>query len=82
MFPIMHRQYISQKYHNFNFSYLHMEPESGLIFKNISILGNLNLRTKFEFTFKFLHIKLIRKEIQQKLYFHDIVSLKPTFLSY
>ena len=27
---------ITQKCHNFNFSYLHKKPESGLIFKNLS----------------------------------------------
>ena len=40
-------QYISQECDNFNFSYLHIEPEPGLIFKNISSLANLNLGTKF-----------------------------------
>ena len=40
-----------------------MGPESGLIFKNLVSLENLNLRTRFEFTFNFLHIKLIGKEI-------------------
>ena len=59
-----------------------MEPESSLIFKNLSSLGNLNLRTKLEFTFKFLPIKLIGKEAHQKLYFNDIVSIKPTYLAY
>ena len=53
-----------------------MEPESGLVFKNISSLANLNLRTKFEFTLKFSHIKLTGKEIQQKQYFSDIASVK------
>ena len=42
-----------------------MEPESGLIFKNMSSLANLNLGTKFEFTLMFLHSKLIGKKIQQ-----------------
>ena len=42
-----------------------MEPESGLIFKNMSSLANLNLGTKFEFTLMFLHNKLIGKKIQQ-----------------
>ena len=59
-----------------------MEPESSLIFKNLSSLGNLNLRTKLEFTFNFLPIKLIGKEAHQKLYFNDIVSIKPTYLAY
>ena len=58
-----------------------MEPESGSIFKNISSLANLNSRTKLEFTFKFLHIKLLEKGIQEKLYFNNIVSIKPTFLA-
>ena len=53
-----------QECHNLNLSYLHMEPESGLIFKNISSLANLNSRTKFEVTFKFLYIKLLGKRIQ------------------
>ena len=42
-----------------------MEPESGLIFKNMSSLPNLNLGTKFEFTLMFLHSNLIGKKIQQ-----------------
>ena len=58
-----------------------MEPEYGLIFKNISSLTNLNSRTKFEFTLKFLHIKLLGKGIQEKLYFNNVVSIKPTFLA-
>ena len=58
-----------------------MEPESGLIFKKISSLANFNSRTKFEFTLKFLHIKLLGKGIQEKLYFNNIVSIKPTFLA-
>ena len=58
-----------------------MEPKCGLIFKNISSLANLNLLTKFEFTLKFLHIKLLGKGIQEKLYFNNIVSIKPTFLA-
>ena len=37
-----------QSRHNFNFSYLPMESEPGLIFKIISSWANLNLRTKFE----------------------------------
>ena len=57
-----------------------MKPESGLIFKNISSLANLNSRTKFEFTFTFLYIKLLGKGIQEKLYFNNIMSLKSTFL--
>ena len=59
-----------------------MEPECGLIFKNISSLVNLNSPTKFELTLKFLHIKLQGKGIQEKLYFNDIVSIKPTFLAH
>ena len=58
-----------------------MEPECGFIFKNISSLANLNSRTKFEFTLKFLHIKLLGKGIQEKLYFNDIVNIKPTILA-
>ena len=58
-----------------------MEPESALIFKNMSNLADLNLRTKFEFTLMFLHSKLIGKEIQQKLCLNDIVSIKPIFLT-
>ena len=58
-----------------------MEPESGLIFKNISSLANLNSRNKFEFTFKFLHVKLLGKGIQYKLHFNNIVSSKPSFLA-
>ena len=58
-----------------------MEPESGLIFKNMSSLPNLNLGTKFEFTLMFLHSKLIGKKIQQKLCLNDIVSIKPTSLT-
>ena len=58
-----------------------MEPESGLIFKNISSLVILNSRTKFEFTFKFLHIKVLEKGIQERLYFNNIVSIKPVFLA-
>ena len=53
-----------------------MKPKPGLIFKNMSSLANLNLRTKFEFTLKFSHIKLTGKEIQQKQYFSDIASVK------
>ena len=48
------------------FSYLYMESKSGLIFKNISSLVNLNSQTKFEFSFKFLHIKHIRKSNLRK----------------
>ena len=53
-----------------------MKTKPGLIFKNISSLANLNLRTKFGFTLKFSHIKLTGKEIQQKQYFSDIASVK------
>ena len=45
-----------------------MEPEPGLNFKNISSLANLNSRTKFESTFKFLHIKLLGKKFLKKNY--------------
>ena len=55
-----------------------MEPGCGLIYKNISSLANLNSQTKFEFTLKFLHIKLLGKGIQEKLFFINIVSIKPT----
>ena len=58
-----------------------MEPESGLIFKMLSSLANLNSRTKFELTFTFLNIKLPRKGIQEKLYFNNIVSIKSMFLA-
>ena len=34
-------KYISQEFHIFNFSYLHIEPEPDLIIKNISSLANL-----------------------------------------
>ena len=44
-------------------------------------LANLNSRTKFEVTLKFLHIKLLGKGIQEKQYFNNIVSIKPTFLA-
>ena len=57
--------------HNFNFSYWHIE--SGLVFKNISSLANLihepKLNTQKK---KFLHIKLLRKGIEEKLYFNDL----------
>ena len=56
-----------------------MEPESGLIFKNISSLANLNSQTKFEFTFNFLHIKLLG--IHEKIHFNNIVTIKSTFLA-
>ena len=58
-----------------------MEPESGLILKNISSLANLNSRTKLEHMFKFLNIRLLGKGTQEKLYFKNIVSSKPTFLA-
>ena len=58
-----------------------MEPGCGLIYKDISSLANLNSQTKFEFTLKILHIKLLGKGIQEKLYFNNIVSIKPTFLA-
>ena len=47
-FPSCNAKYISPECHDFNFSYLHMESESGLIFEIISSLANLNLQTKFE----------------------------------
>ena len=46
MVSIMHRQIDFNKSVNFNLPYLHMESESGLIFKNISSLVNLNSQTK------------------------------------
>ena len=46
-FPTSTVKYISQECHNCNFSYLHMELESGLIFKNVIILANLNLHLSF-----------------------------------
>ena len=46
-FPSCTVKYISQERHNFNFSYLHMESESGLIFKNISSLANLSSHSSF-----------------------------------
>ena len=58
-----------------------MEPEPGLIFKNISRLADLNSETKFKFTFKFLHIKLLGKGIQERLYFNNVVNIKPIFLA-
>ena len=58
-----------------------MESESGLIFKKISSLANFNSRTKFKFTFNFLHIKLIGKGIQEKIYFNNIVSINQTYIS-
>ena len=58
-----------------------MEPESSLIFKNISSVANLNSLSKFEFTNQnFLDIKLLQKGIQETLYFNNIVSIKSTFL--
>ena len=62
-------------------SNFHMEPECGLIFKNICSLASLNSLTKFEFKLKFFHIKLLGKGIQEKLYFNNIVNIKPTFLA-
>ena len=58
-----------------------MESESGLIFKKISSLANFNSRTKFKFAFNFLHIKLIGKGIQEKIYFNNIVSINQTYIS-
>ena len=58
-----------------------MEPECGLSFKSISSLANLNSSTKFEFILKFLHIKLLVNGLQEKLYFNNIVNIKPTFLA-
>ena len=58
-----------------------MELESGLVFTNISSLANLNSRTKFESTFKSLNNKLLGKEFQKKLYFNNVVSMKPTLLA-
>ena len=58
-----------------------MELESALVFTNISSLANLNSRTKFESTFKSLNNKLLGKEFQKKLYFNNVVSMKPTLLA-
>ena len=71
MVPIIYRETC----HNFNFSYLHMESDSGLIFKIISSLGNLDLQTKFYCS------KLLGKRIQEKLYFNNIASIKSMFLA-
>ena len=71
-FPSCTVKDIYQECHNFNFSYLHMEPACGSIFENISSLANVNSRTKFECTLKFLHIKLLGK---------GILSIKPKFLA-
>ena len=79
MVSLMHRQIYITKVSYFNFSYFHIEPESGLIFKSISSLANLNSQTKF--TSKFLDIKLLRKGTQEKLYFNNIVSIKSAFLA-
>ena len=68
-------KYILQESNNFNFNYgtftiiLTMEPDSSLIFKNISSLANLNSWTKFESTKqKILHNKLLEKQVREKLY--------------
>ena len=60
-----------------------MEPKPGLIFKNISSLANLNSQTKFKLTLNFLHIKLLGKGIQERLYFNNIFKpiIKPIFLA-
>ena len=58
-----------------------MGPKPGLIFKNISSLANLNSQTKFKLTLNFLHIKLLGKGIQERLYFNNILSIKPIFLA-
>ena len=50
-FPWCTIKYILQESHNFNFSCLHMEPESDLSFKIISSLANLYSRTNIEFKF-------------------------------
>ena len=55
-----------------------MESEPGLIFKIISSLANLDLQTKFE---SFSIVKSPGKEIQQKLCFNKIVSIKSKFLA-
>ena len=44
-------------------------------------LANLNLQTKFEFTFRFLRIKPLRNRIQEQLYFNNTGSMKATFLA-
>ena len=78
-FPSFTVKYILEKSHNFNFSYLHMEPESNLIVKSNSSLANLNPLTNFEFTF--LQIKLLGNEIQEKIYLNDILSIKSVFVA-
>ena len=55
-----------------------MESGPGLIFKIISSLANLNLRTKFEII---SIVKFLGKGIQEKLYFNNIVSIKSKFLA-
>ena len=77
-FPSCTVKYISPECHNFSFEYLHMESGPGLIFKIISSLANLNLRTKFEII---SIVKFLGKGIQEKLYFNNIVSIKSTFLA-
>ena len=59
-----------------------MEPESGLIFKNISSLVNLDSYTKFELAIKVLHIKLPGNGVEEKLntIYNNIVSIKSSFL--
>ena len=80
-FPSWTVKYISQECHDFNFSYLHIEPESDFIFKNIFSLANLNSPTKFVFIFQLLHIKVLAKGISEKQYFNNIVSIKSLFLA-
>ena len=48
LFPSCTVKCITPECHNFNFWYLHVESEPGLIFKVISSLANLNLRTKVQ----------------------------------
>ena len=80
-FPSCTVKYISQECHDFNFSFLDMEPQFSLILKKISTLANLNPWTKCEFTFKFLRCKLLKKGIQEKLHWNNIMSIKSTFLA-
>ena len=49
---------------------------------NLSLVWFLRIHqfSKLEFTFKFVDIELLRKGIQEQLYFENIVSTKSTFL--
>ena len=60
----------------FNFSHLTSYHKN-----QVHGLANLNSQTKFEFTLKFLRVKLLRKGMQEQQYFNSIVSIKLTFLA-